>query len=60
MTDPSIAANRSPSGTRHSRWSHGSYAGLKCVSTLYPSGSWLATALRISRFISSGRRRLSW
>ena len=28
-----IAANRSPSGTRHSRWSHGSYAGRKWVST---------------------------
>ena len=28
-----IAANRSPSGTTQSRWSHGPYDGLKCVST---------------------------
>ena len=52
--------NRSPSGTRHSRWSHGSYAGRKCRSTSYPSGSRATTALRISFFISFGCRRLSW
>ena len=28
-----IAANRSPSGTRHRRWSHGPYVGVKWVST---------------------------
>ncbi len=30
---PRIALNRSPSGTAHSRWSHGSYGGQKCSST---------------------------
>ena len=28
-----MARNRSPSGTMHIRWSHGSYGGLKCSST---------------------------
>ena len=28
-----MVRNRSPSGTRHSRWSQGSYVGLKWTST---------------------------
>ena len=35
------ALKRSPSGTRHSRWSHGSYVGLKCSSTSISGGSCL-------------------
>ena len=55
-----IARNRSPSGTRHRRWSQGLYVGRKWVSTSYPSGSWAAVALRIRRRTRFGRRRLSW
>ena len=34
-----MALKMSPSGTMQTRWSHGSYAGLKCVSTGKPAGS---------------------
>ena len=52
--------NRSPSGTKQSRWSHGLYVGLKCVSTSTCSGSWASVALRIRARSTPGRRRLSW
>lgn len=55
-----IAANRSPSGTRHNRWSHGWYFGLKCVSTSYPGGSSFTVSLRIRLRTTCGRRRDSW
>ena len=55
-----MARNRSPSGTRHSRWSHGPYFGLKWVSTSYPDGSCLTVMPRIQPRIIAGFRWLSW
>ena len=55
-----IDRNRSPSGTRHIRWSHGSYVGRKCVSTSYPSGSILAFSRRIIRRTGPGQRCEAW
>jgi hypothetical protein len=54
------ALNRSPSGTKHMRWSHGSYVGAKWVSTSYPSGTWASTPLRSNAFMTLGARRDSW
>jgi hypothetical protein len=51
---------RSPLGTRHIRWSHGSYLGVKWVSRSKPSGSWRSANLRIRALTTLGRRRLSW
>ncbi len=51
--------NRSPSGTRHIRWSHGLYRGVKWVSTSNPAGNWAVTPLCSKRFMNSGRRRLN-
>ena len=55
-----IALNRSPSGTRQTRWSHGSYFGLKWGSVGKPGGSLRATPLRTNAFTHLGRRRLNW
>ena len=55
-----MARKRSPSGTKQTRWSHGSYAGRKWRSTSYPSGSWAVVCLRMKSRTFSGRRRLNW
>ncbi len=54
------ARNRSASGTRHSRWSHGSYDGTKCGSTGIDAGSCAATRLRNASDARRGNRRISW
>ncbi len=58
-TEPSrIALNRSPSGTRHRRWSHGSYVGVKCSSTRASSLRKCKAVLRQIFLNVCGRRRL--
>ena len=54
-----MARNRSPSGVAQSRWSHGSYDGVRCVSRSNPAGSRALAPRRSSAFIRSGCRRLS-
>ena len=49
------ALNRSPSGTTHSRWSHGSYLGVKCCRSASAPRCLRAPA-RTSLRIHAGRR----
>ncbi|SIM14607.1 Uncharacterised protein [Mycobacteroides abscessus subsp. abscessus] len=53
------ARNRSESGTTHSRWSHGLYFGVKCLSRSKLGNCRFSSARRIP-FIRSGSRRLVW
>ena len=56
---PLMARKRSASGMRHSRWSQGSYEGVRCGSMAKSAGNRSTAAFRRIAFIVSGLRRES-